>query len=201
MKTIKIVLEGEAPVKKNQRTSAWTRTDKATGNIIPLKKKASWYSKAWTTYGTLAIQRLYHIREVIKRTEGNIFPLRGEYVVSMVFFRKTVLTSKLDLDNLVQGIVDILAGNSGINLSAKHWKIDHDDYKILNDDSIMHIKSLGSSTCFYSPSNPHTEIFISDFDLKVYSEVFKLWHPQAEIGWMPEQQRSLFKEDNLLDQL
>jgi hypothetical protein len=201
MKTLKIVLEGEAPVKKSQRKAAWTRTDKKTGAIVPLKTKASWYSKAWTTYGALAIQRLYAWKEIVRRTEDIKFPLCGEYVISMVFFRSTVLTATLDLDNLMGGIMDILAGNSGIDLKGKHWKITQDSYKILNDDSVIHMKSPGASTCFYSPSNPHTEIFISDFDLKTYGEVFKLWHPNAELGWIPTQQTNLFANNTLLDDL
>jgi len=201
MKTFKIVLEDEAPVKKNQRKEAWTRKDKKTGVITPLNFKASWYTKAWNKYAALAIQRLYKWRQIVEKIEKIKFPLKGEYVVSMVFFRSTVLTSKLDLDNLEGGILDILAGNSGIDLSAAKWKIDHNDYKILNDDSVTHVKNHGCSICFYAPSNPHTEIFISEFDLAKYGEIFKLWHPGAQLGWIPPQQTHLFQENDLLDNL
>ena len=201
MKTLKIVLEDEAPIKKKARKSSWTYTDNKTGAILPRQSPISWYSKAWRKYGVLAIQRLYAWKQVVEKTEDIKFPLRGEYVISIVFFRKTVLTATIDLENLEGGILDILAGNSGIDLSAKHWKIDHSDYKILNDDSIIHVKNHGASACFYSPSNPHTEIFISDFDLVTYAKVFQLWHPQAKLGWIPTQQTNLFQNSTLLDDL
>lgn len=202
MKTLKIVLEGEAPVKKNQRKESWTRTDKNTGQRYPLKFKASWYTKVWTNYATEAVQRLYTWKEVVQKQTGVIkFPISGEYVVSMIFFRKKVLETKVDLDNLVGGILDILCGNSGLKMDANYWKIDHEDYQILSDDRIEVVKTHGASTCFYAPTNPHTEIFISDFTLEQYSKVFKIYHPQAELGWMPNATPSLFPEKSILDDL
>ena len=202
MKTLKIVLEGEAPVKKNQRKEAWTKKDKKTGVIKALKFKASWYTPIWNDYAALAIQRLYKWKQIVLKQTGVIrFPLRGEFVVSMVFFRRKTLETKLDLDNLEGGILDILAGNSGVKLDAAKWKIDHEDYKILHDDSIEFVRSHGASTCFYAPTNPHTEVFISDFTLEKYSEVFKIWHPQAELGWMPTNTPSLFEGDKITNPL
>lgn len=193
--TYKIVLEREAPVKKNQANSAWTRKDKS-GNIIPLKAKATWYSKAWIEYAKFAIQRLYTWKQIVEKQHNVKFPLEGEYVVSMIFFRKSIPTdykSKLDLDNLIAGILDILTGTSGLKLPKKS-PIDHSDYKVLADDSVVYVKNHGCSTCFLNPNNPHTEIFISDFNMKTFGEVFRLWHPDAELGWLPAGQSSLFTQ-------
>jgi len=198
MTTYKIVLPNEAPIKKNQAKSAWTRKDK-NGNIIPLSNKATWYSKSWNTYAKLAVQRLYVWKQVVTKKyidnlpHRKLFPLTGQYVVSMIFFRTSVL-KKIDLENLEGGILDILAGNSGLKIPKKS-AITHEDYKIFADDSIEFIKNHGASTCFLNPTNPHTEIFISEFTLDKFREVFKLWHPDATLGWIPD---SLFNNTELI---
>jgi hypothetical protein len=191
----KIVIPGEAPVKKNARKEAFTRKDKKTGEFVALKFPISYYTESYREWAGIMVQRL--IKWKRSNPERLVFPLRDQYVCTMLFFYKTNLYlehkeskgkgdgTTLDLSNLYDSILDILAGNSGL-VFPKRSGITHEDYRIITDDSLAYIKNHGASYVFQDYGNPRTEVFISDFKLSYIADIMKLCHPGLEVGYLPE---------------
>jgi hypothetical protein len=195
MTNFKIVIPGEAPVKKNNRKESYTRVDKKTGERVALSFPISWYTPTYNEWAGSMVQRL--IKWKRSNPERLNFPLKGQYVCTMLFFYKTHLYlehkeqkgkgdgTTLDLSNLYDSILDTLAGNSGLTFPKKA-NIFHEDYRIIADDSVAYIKNHGASYVFQDYGNPRTEIFISDFKLSHIADIMKLCHPGLEVGYIPE---------------
>ncbi len=201
MINLKIVLPGECPIKKNCMGELWFRKDKATGLKIPLKQPVKYYSQAYVEWAEGAVQHLF----VWKQRQSDFKILSGSYFITFLFFRKTSMEQVIDLSNLYEAPQDVLQGKAGNFLDMvktikgiRHIvKYDHDRYKILAEDSHQYITSHGASHIFYDPLNPRTEIYISEFNLQKLFEVFKLIHPDQEIGYQKPEEPKLPGLDTL----
>ena len=160
MDTIRIILKGECPIKKNAMKKLWFRTDKK-GNKIPLKFPIMYYPKKYVDW---VKENITHLA-VYKTKHSEIkFPLSGKYFISFWWFRKRVV--RMDFDNLSQAPMDLLAGDGG-NFLGKDYK--HSWYQILSDDNLDIVTCMPTSHLFYDPISPRTEIFIVPFDMKKFS--------------------------------
>jgi len=164
METLRIVLSGECPIKKNSMKKLWFRTDK-NGNQIPLKFPIMYYPKPYEEW---VKENISHLAIFKVKNPDIKFPLTGKYFISFWWFRKRV--ARMDFDNLSQAPMDILAGNGG-NFLGKDYK--HSWYQILADDNLDIVTCMPTSHLFYDPVNPRTEIFITSFDIEKFSNIHK----------------------------
>jgi len=186
---IVITLQGNCPIKKNAAGKLWFRTDPKTKAKIPLKFPIIYYQDNYTKWAKEAVQHLIAWKQKCPVR----FPLSGSYFVSFWIWRdtKNVLEEskgKIDLSNLIEAPQDVLAGSAGSFLDTKGHKFDHSLYQIFSDDNVNIITSLGTSKTFYTPVNPHTDIFISPFSLDKFAKVHKYIHsldPPPEIDDVP----------------
>lgn len=183
-----IRLEGNCPIKKNDVDKIWYRMQG--GKKVYLPYPLVYYNKRYTDWAKIAVQRLISFKE--KFTAVN-FPLKGSYFVSFWIWRNTknVLEetkSKIDLSNLIEAPQDLLSGSAGNFLDTGKRKFDHSLYQILEDDNCNIVTSLGTSRVFYTPNDPHTDIFISPFSLDKFAKIHKYIHsidPVPEIDDVP----------------
>lgn len=182
-----LIIPGEAPTKKNARKESWVRKDER-GNFVPLSFPVSWYSKEYTNWAWKTVQYL----RAWRNDKHGWLPgswLTGQYVCTCWFFRSTPFNvtgatgkgsgQKIDLQNLYDSVLDCFAGNSGLTIPKK-LAMDHEDYKIISDDSFAFIKSHGVSHIFYDPTNPRTEVYLSPFHLTMITQGFRFFHPDIE---------------------
>lgn len=198
MQTLKIVIPGQPVIKKNSTGKLWFYTDKKTGNKIPLPKPRTYYGKSYQKWAKRAVETLTVWKS--KHSELN-FPLGQDgttFVVSILCFIDH--SYKVDLSNLVEAAQDVLTGNAGKALFDKirqkdgkkyKEKFDHFKYQVLSDDNFKVIKSLGASTIMIDPINPRTEIYISEFNLKLWSKMWKLLHPDVSIKYESEDKEQI----------
>ena len=161
MDTIRIILKGECPIKKNAMKKVWFRVDKR-GNKIPLKFPIMYYPKEYENWIKDNITRLAVFKT--KYLKDIKFPLSGKHFVSFWWFRRRV--ARVDFDNLSQAPMDILSGKGG-NFLGKGYK--HSWYQIMADDNLDIITCMPTSHLIYDPVNPRTEIFIVPFEMKKFS--------------------------------
>lgn len=195
----KLIIPGEAPVKKNARKQAFTRKDKATGVYKSLNFPISYYSKEYNEWAWIAIQYLKAWKK-----KNIVITLEGEYVCTMWFFRSTSFNTSgkkgrgsgqtIDLQNLYDSILDCLAGNSGIAIPKK-LNMEHSDYQIITDDSFAFIRSHGASHIFYDPINPRTEVFLTPFRLDMLTKSMEIFHPRLKAATPDE----VMKESQSVD--
>lgn len=196
MDNIKLILPGDCIVKKNSSGELWFRTDKKTGRKIPLPQPIHYWSPAYQEWAKKAVSAI----TVWKTKNPDFKLLTGRYIVTFFFFRGT--RGRVDISNLLESPQDVLAGNAGkflnkvkiVNGKKTVIEYDHNSYKILADDNCDVLVNHGATRVFYSPSNPHTEIFISPFTDDMTGKVFSICHPGMEIGDVKEEP-SLFPNE------
>lgn len=179
-----IRLEGNCPIKKNAAGKIWYRDGK------PLKFPIIYYQANYQKWAKEGVQHLMAFKQKFTAVK---FPLTGSYFVSFWMWRDTrnVLEeskAKIDMSNLIEAPQDLLAGNAGNFLDTGKRKFDHSLYQILADDNCNIITSLGTSRVFYTPDDPHTDIFISPFSLDKFAKIHKFIHsidPVPEIDDVP----------------
>jgi hypothetical protein len=177
---LQITIKGEVMVKKNSMGELWYRWEKPKGGgapkKIPLSKPVKYYSKQYNKWARSAISELavWKTAQVIQHPELT-FPIKTPVMVWYVFFQKSKRT--VDLSNLIAGVDDLLAGNSGLKLKNST----HSSYKILDDDSGEIIK-VSHSSYFVDYMNPRLDVFICDYDLKKYTQAFQSLYPGMAIS-------------------
>jgi len=147
-RNFRIVLPGQAPIKKNSMGEMWFRTDKKTNAKIPLKAPIKYYSKAYTSWAKKNVIVLGNWKQ--QHEEEFSLPLSGAYIITFLFFRRT--NERIDLSNLYEGVQDLLTGHAGNFLDKtttkggvkRKIKFNHDLYKIFDDDN-SDIRQLISS--------------------------------------------------------
>lgn len=196
---LKLTIPKTCAVKKNSMNEAWYRTirDKKTGltKQVPLKRPARWYTDAYKTWASGAVQTLTIFKSNLvlrdnKLPDGSILhlPISEPVVITFIFFvdhRRVV-----DISNLMEAPQDVLAGNSGLKLGKN---FDHTSYQILSDDNSDIIKKV-SGDIFYDKTNPRTEIFISSWSMEKYAQSFKVLHPDLKVSVGGEDQDQLSLE-------
>ena len=111
MTPIKLVIKGQPIVKKNTMKTQWFRYIKGRGGItqkIPLEFPLKFYTPVYLTWAKKAVERLI----IYKQQNMQKYPITEPVVISVVFFLKS--DAKVDLSNLIEGIQDVLAGDSGL---------------------------------------------------------------------------------------
>lgn len=157
---LKIILPGEARVKKNSQTISYIYEDKfgklkirmtSDGRFAPV----TYYTKAYNTWAKDAMQALM----VFKSKHSDIkFPLDGKYNLCCRFFSRE--DKVVDLSALYEGVQDCLIGKSGVSKDSIPGNL----YQIIQDDSVRFIGSHDGSRYIYLPAEePRTEIIITDF--------------------------------------
>lgn len=206
----KLTLKGDCSPKKNAGKKYWYYTDR-NGNKIPMKKprfEPTPQYKEWVynSISTLAVFKSNHfINKQILNGQKVIFPITSPIFFTCVFFRSR--NDIVDIANLMQSTQDLLIGKPGTFLDklktvkGEKQKIpfNHDTYRLISDDNCGIMKNLGGSTVLHDPINPRTDIFISTFTLKIWSEMMKLIHPNLDLSNGVVEQESLFNDSNFSD--
>jgi len=151
---IKIVIPGNAIVKKNSKKTSLYRKDKRSGRIIPLSKPVTYYSKQYNEWSKGAVQAC-----AIAKTKHPeiIFPITSRIILKMLFFFNKNM--RIDLSNLYEGVQDVITGN------CHSVSIPNSIYKILEDDSVRFIMGHDGSRFLLDYKNPHTEIYLYPYIL------------------------------------
>ena len=201
MINFKLVIPGNAIVKKNTTGQLWFRTVKDGGLVrkIPLAVPIVYYSEAYQNWAKQAVQTLGVFKSNLFLSNGKLpdenilrLPISEPIIVTYVFFISD--KRRVDLSNLIEAPQDVLAGNAGNFLDAHRTvnkekitiQYDHTKYQIIADDNREIVKNYGGSTIMYDPRSPRTEIFISSFDLSKWKQVMDACHPDLKLGAVSE---------------
>ena len=160
MQEIKLVFPGICPVKKNTMGTSYYYKDKngnkrlrmKNGIIIPLH----FYSDKWKDFAKSAMIVCYNFK--VKHPEIT-FPIEGKMNIKFLFYFNDDRVR--DIFNLYEGIPDILAGNSGIEIKS----LPPSAYQIIADDNSRYIGSTDGSRCLLDFISPRTELYISDYKI------------------------------------
>jgi hypothetical protein len=161
MTPLTITLPGCCICKKSSMTTSYTYTDKfgkvrirqtADGRFTPI----TYYSKPYQEWATHAIQTLVKLKQELT-AKGIVFPLTDKMNAKILFFYNS--TRAVDINNLSQGVCDLLSGNE------KWFNLDKHYYKIVEDDSCRFLGSFDGTRVIYEVHNPRTEITLTDFKL------------------------------------
>src|SRR5690554_3825632 len=145
MNKIHITLPGNLPIKKNSSKTTFFQKVKGGGKKLR-QTPIHYYQPEWKEYAKSAIQRL----AVYKTHHPEIeFPIRKQINLRCLIYRDNFRDA--DITNLVQGIEDLLAGNSGVD---KDFNINPSIYQILEDDNLRFIGSLDGTRCLIDLVNP-----------------------------------------------
>ena len=184
MNNFKIILPGEAPVKKNSMGKMHYSVNKKTGVKIPLTHPYTYYSKAYVLWAKRAVLTLVNWK---RNNPANLkLPLANPLIITLLFFRKH--KGRIDLSNLYEGSQDLLGGTAGNFLDkvkrGKKLKFNHEHYKVLADDNTDIIVNHGASKIFHVPFEEmcRTEIFFTLYDHDKWEYIFKYLYPDLEIG-------------------
>lgn len=151
---IKIVIPGNAIVKKNSKKTSLFTKSKKTGRLIQLKRPITYYSKQYNEWSKDAVQAC----AIVKTKHPKIiFPITTRIILKMLFFFDKNI--KVDLSNLYEGVQDIITGN------CHSVNIPNNLYKILEDDSVRFILGHDGSRFLLDQLNPRTEVYLIPFKL------------------------------------
>jgi hypothetical protein len=162
MTPLTITLPNCCICKKSSMTTSYTYKDKSghvrirqtpDGRFTPV----TYYTEAYKKWATSAIQTLVTVKQDLTN-KGIIFPLTDKMNLKVLFYYNA--NRAVDLNNLTQGIEDILAGHE------KWFNLDKKYYQIIQDDNVRFIASLDGTRWIYDVVNPRTVITLSDFKMK-----------------------------------
>jgi hypothetical protein len=146
-------VKGEPVVKKNTKRIVANHKDRRTGQMIPNKKIAIYYTDAWSNWDKEAVLTLSNL--ITKHPEIE-FPLTGKYNLQCLFYYTSEIV--VDLSNLYEGIQDVMAGKSETNVPKRL-------FQIIFDDSHRFIGSHNGSGVFLDPLNPRSEFILTDYKM------------------------------------
>lgn len=161
MQQMKLVFDGYVPVKKNTAGTSYYYKDKngnkrlrvkADGSVIPLH----FYSDKYKEWAKSAMVTCYNFRITHPEIQ---FPLEYKMNLKCLFFFKDDRIR--DLSNLYEGVQDVLAGNSGVDIKTLPPLV----YQIIADDNTRYIGSHDGSRVLLDFINERVEVTISDYIL------------------------------------
>lgn len=159
MTPIKIIIPGYCPVKKNTSGTSFYYKDKsgnkrlrtkADGTVIPLH----FYSQIYQDWAKSAMIVCYNFR--VAHPEIT-FPIQEKLNVKCLFFYDD--ERKRDLSNLLEAPMDVLSGNSGVDIKV----LPPSAYQIIADDNSKHVGSFDGTRVLLDFINMRVEITLTDY--------------------------------------
>jgi len=147
---IHIIIPQQPIVKKNTSKTAFTQKSK-NGTLTMRTKPIHYYTQAYKDWAMNAVKACSDY----KNLHTNIcFPIDIKMNLKCWFFMGT--QGIVDGSALYEGVQDVLCGKAGINFPPQV-------YQIIADDNTRYIGSHDGSRFIYSPTNPHTELWLTPY--------------------------------------
>ena len=151
---LRITLPNQCIVKKNTIQYSYFYKDKA-GRKIPRSFPIAYYTKNYIDWAKNAIMACGNFK--VKHPEIK-FPIDTAVNLACHFIFDN--QKNVDMSNLLEGCLDVLAGNAGVCKDT----IPKSYYQVLEDDSVRFVCSLDGCRFLYLPAEKsRTEIIITDF--------------------------------------
>ena len=150
---IKLIIPGSPVVKKSNRKESY-RIKLKTGQYKYLDQPVSWYTDVYKDWVRGAVRKLIAYKSQHPEIK---FPLEDKFNLKALYYMKD--NHILDMNNISQGICDVLAGNE------KWLNVNPVYYQIIKDDNCRYIASMDGSRILVDVANPRTEITLSPFIL------------------------------------
>lgn len=151
---IKIIIPGRVAIKKNTQKFSFVYTDKF-GRKINRPYPLLYYTKVYKDWALSAIKACVETKNKYSDIK---FPICFPVNVAVKFYFNSLV--KIDLVNMLEGVLDVLAGNAGVYKESFPSHI----YQILEDDSVKNIFSLDGTRFYYTPAEEErTEITIKNY--------------------------------------
>ena len=152
---IKLVIPGNAIVKKNTAKTSLFMRDKRSGKLIARPAPVHYYSEEYIRWAADAMQICYNFKN--KHPEIP-FPLSDRVNLKCMFYYNKLIT--VDQSALYEGLQDVLAGKSGLK-DKSYLSLHPESYQILLDDSVRYVGGHDGSRWVLEYINPRTEITIT----------------------------------------